>query len=61
MNWVAGWSRRALEDDYRWSVLTRLALPPMLAAAQIPPLIWWNNLERILMAIDDLGKRELLV
>jgi hypothetical protein len=32
----------------------------MLAGAQIPPLIWWNNLERILMAIDDLGVRELL-
>jgi hypothetical protein len=60
VNGVAGYSRRALEDDYRWAALTRLALPPMLAGAQIPPMIWWNNLERILMAIDDLGCRELL-
>jgi hypothetical protein len=27
----------------------------------IPPVIWWNNLERILLAVDDLGCRELLV
>jgi len=26
----------------------------------IPPLIWWNNLERCLMAVDDLGCRDLL-
>jgi hypothetical protein len=23
-------------------------------------VIWWNNLERIFMAVDDLGCRELL-
>jgi hypothetical protein len=26
----------------------------------IPPVIWWNNLERILLAVDDLGCRDLL-
>jgi len=26
----------------------------------IPPVIWWNNLERIHLAIDDLDCRELL-
>jgi hypothetical protein len=30
------------------------------ALRDIPPGIWWNNLERILLAIDDLGCRELL-
>jgi hypothetical protein len=30
------------------------------AAYDIPPWIWWNNLERILLAVDDLGCRELL-
>jgi hypothetical protein len=59
-NGVTLYSRRALEDDYRWAVLTRLALPPMLAGARIPPVIWWNHLERILMAVDDLGARALL-
>jgi hypothetical protein len=27
----------------------------------IPAVIWWNNLERILLAVDDLGCRDLLV
>jgi hypothetical protein len=57
---VTGYTRQALQDDYRWSVLTRLALPPMLAQAGLPPLIWWNNLERILMAVDDLRCGDLL-
>jgi hypothetical protein len=26
----------------------------------IPPVIWWNNFERIMLAVDDLGCRELL-
>jgi hypothetical protein len=29
-------------------------------AFAIPPWIWWNNLQRILLAVDDLGCRELL-
>jgi hypothetical protein len=57
---VTGYTRQALQDDYRWSVLTRIALPLIQASIQIPPVIWWNNLERILMAVDDLGCRELL-
>lgn len=57
---VTGYTRQAFEDDYRWSVLTRIALPPLQASAQIPPVIWWNNLERILMAVNDLGCREFL-
>jgi hypothetical protein len=34
--------------------------PLSQAIADIPPVIWWNNLERILLAVDDLGCRELL-
>jgi len=30
------------------------------AASNIPPLIWWNNLERTLLAIDDPGCADLL-
>jgi hypothetical protein len=26
----------------------------------IPPRVWWNNLERIMLAVDDLGCRDLL-
>jgi hypothetical protein len=25
-----------------------------------PPRVWWPNLERIMLAVDDLGCRELL-
>jgi len=30
---------------------------PLIA---IPPMIWWSYLERIMLATDDLGCRELL-
>jgi Ecdysteroid kinase-like family len=57
---VAGYDRDALEDDYRLSVLLRSTTPVWQWAAGIPPVIWWNNLERIFMAVDDLGCRALL-
>jgi hypothetical protein len=58
---VRGYDRRALEDDYRWSVLFQITVPVRQALRDIPPVIWWSNLERILLAVDDLGCRELLV
>lgn len=57
---VTGYDRRELGDDYRWSVLWQMATPVFQAANQIPAGIWWNNLERVLLAVDDLGCRELL-
>jgi hypothetical protein len=54
------YSRKALDDDYRLSVLWHIATPVWQAANNIPPVIWWNNLERIYMAVDDLGCRDLL-
>ena len=54
------YDRRALDVDYRWSVLRQIATPVWQAANDIPPVIWWNNLERILLAVDDLGCGELL-
>lgn len=57
---VQGYDRRALADDYRLSVLWQILTPVWHHAARIPPVIWWNNLERIHMAVDDLGCRELL-
>jgi hypothetical protein len=54
------YDRHKLDDDYRQSVLWLLALPVWQAASNIPPVIWWNNLERIMLAIDDLDCRELL-
>ena len=58
---VHGYDRRALKDDYRLSVLWQITTPIFQAANNIPPVIWWNNLERILLAVDDLGCLDLLV
>jgi len=57
---VTGYNRSALDDDYRLSVLWQIATPVWQAAYNIPPGIWWNNLERTFLAIDDLGCRDLL-
>jgi hypothetical protein len=57
---VRGYDRRALADDYRFSTLWQLMTPVWQAAIDLPPVIWWNNLERILLAVDDLGCSELL-
>jgi hypothetical protein len=59
-NGVTGYSRQALDADYRLSVLRQAATPVYQAAYDIPAWIWWFHLERIFMAIDDLGCRELL-
>lgn len=57
---VRGYDRCALQDDYRLSVLWQITRPIWLRDVGIPPVIWWNNLERIHLAADDLGCRELL-
>jgi hypothetical protein len=54
------YDRQALDDDYRLSVLWQITTPVWQAGNNIPPVIWWNNLERILLAVDDLSCRELL-
>jgi hypothetical protein len=54
------YDRRALDDDYRLSVLMLTVTPVWQWANNIPPVIWWNNLERIFLAADDLGCRDLL-
>ena len=51
---------RALQDDYRLAVLWQTTKPIWLQAAGIPPVIWWNNLERVYLAVDDLDCFELL-
>jgi hypothetical protein len=57
---VTGYDRRALDSDYRLSVLWQIATPVWQSNANIPPVIWWNNLERIMLAVDDLACRDLL-
>jgi hypothetical protein len=57
---VKNYDRRALDDDYRLAALWRIMTPVWQHAHGIPPVIWWNNLERIHLAVDDLDCRELL-
>jgi Ecdysteroid kinase-like family len=57
---VEDYDRRALQDDYRLSALWAIVTPVFQASANIPTVIWWNNFERIHLAIEDLGCRELL-
>jgi thiamine kinase-like enzyme len=57
---VSGYGRQALDDDYRLSTLWLMTRPIVQASMNIPPRVWWNNFERIMLAIDDLGCRDLL-
>jgi hypothetical protein len=57
---VRGYDRQALDDDYRLSVLWLILRPVGQAAFNIPPRVWWPNLERIFLAVDDLNCRDLL-
>jgi len=57
---VRGYDRQALEADYRLSVLWQITRPIQQHSAGIPPVIWWNNLERVHMAVEDLDCRALL-
>ena len=57
---VQGYDRRALDDDYRLAALMQLATPLLCFNITIPPLVWWNHLQHITAAVNDLGARELL-
>ena len=59
-NGVSTYGRQALDDDYRLSALWLITRPVEQAMNNIPPRVWWNNLERIMLAVDDLGCRDLL-
>ena len=56
---VQCYDRAALDEDYRLAVLWQMTTPVWQVTA-IPPVIWWNNMERLLLAVDDLGCRDLL-
>lgn len=57
---VTGYDRSSLQDDYRLSVLWATTRPIWMQSAGIPPVIWWNHLERIHLATADLDCRALL-
>jgi thiamine kinase-like enzyme len=55
---VSGYDREALHDDYRLSALWLITRPVGQALLNIGPAVWWNNLKRIMLAVDDLGCRD---
>ena len=60
---VSGYDRRAFpDDDYRLFALWHIVDAAGLSSRRqrFPTVIWWNNFERIHMAVEDLGCRERL-
>jgi len=57
---VQGYTRDALQADYRWSTLWMTTKPIWQQSAGIPAWIWWAHLDRIHLAVDDLGCRDLM-
>ena len=57
---VRGYERASLDADYRFATLWMITWPVWQEAYGVPPVYWWNNLERVWLAVDDLGCRDLL-
>lgn len=57
---IENYDRRALDEDYRFSVLWQITWPVLQEGSGVPARIWWNNLERVMMPFDDLGCEALL-
>ena len=57
---VRGYPFDTLWEDYRRSVLWQITTPMGQANQGLPPGIWWNHLERIMRAVEDLDCVELL-
>jgi hypothetical protein len=57
---VPGYSFDALWQDYRLSVPWQITTPMWQANHGLPPMVWWNHLERVMRAVDDLDCLELL-
>lgn len=57
---VRGYDRASLDADYRFATLWMVTWPVWQEAFGVPPVYWWNNLERVWLAVDDLGCHDLL-
>ena len=51
---VTAYSRQMLDDDYRRSVLLQMLRPIWQATNNLPARVWWPNLERNILAVEDL-------
>jgi len=57
---VTKYSLETLETEYRWSVLKGIGTPLLQWHYKVPARIWFNNLEKILAAVEDLDCMDLL-
>lgn len=57
---VSGYSFEALWQDYRLSVLWQITTPVWQATHGIGAWVWWSHLERIMLAVEDLGCLEFI-
>ena len=57
---VSGYSRGALDEDYRWSVALGMLRPVWQATDGLPARVWWPNLERNALSFGDLCCADLL-
>lgn len=61
-NGIQGYSWDALWNDYRLCIIRHLFIPAwQWKAGSPPPDVWWNHLERICSAFEELNCHELLV
>lgn len=58
---VSGYSRDALQQDYRLAVLLHMRTPIARFARNMSPYVWWPQLTRIQHAVEDLRCLDLLV
>lgn len=57
---VTGYSRMALQEDYRLSVLLHMLTPIARFAKTMSAYVWWPQLTRIQQAVEDLRCLDLL-
>jgi hypothetical protein len=57
---MQAYERETLQEDYRLSVLLCTTLPVWHHGTSVPPVVWWNQFERIHLAVEDLGCHEVL-
>ena len=53
-----GWD--GLWTDYRCAAIRNLVIPVLQRQRGMTPAVWWSNLERAMLAFDDLGCAELI-
>ncbi|VTU42724.1 hypothetical protein RA8P1_00306 (plasmid) [Variovorax sp. RA8] len=57
---VTGYSREALQEDYRLAVLMHMRTPIARFARTMSAYVWWPQLTRIQHAVEDLRCLDLL-